>query len=96
VSEITLYLPNAITPSKSDGVNDGFSLPETIQNQIDDFEISIFNRWGEMVFYSNDKNFCWHGEVKEKTFYGNVYQYIIQYSNPFGKKFIQKGTITVL
>lgn len=96
VSEITLYLPNAITPSKSDGMNDGFSLPETIQNQIDDFEISIFNRWGEMVFYSNDKNFCWHGEVKEKTFYGNVYQYIIQYSKPFGKKFTEKGIITVL
>ena len=96
VSEITLYLPNAITPSKSDGVNDGFSLPETIQNQIDDFEISIFNRWGEMVFYSNDKNFCWHGEYKGKTYYNNVYQYVIHYSNHFGKKFTTKGTITVL
>ena len=96
VSEITLYLPNAITPSKSDGVNDGFSLPETIQNQIDDFEISIFNRWGEMVFYSNDKNFCWHGEYKGKTYYNNVYQYVIHYSNHFGKRFTTKGTITVL
>jgi gliding motility-associated-like protein len=95
-SEITLYLPNAITPSKADGLNDYFSLPERIQNQIADFEIMIFNRWGEMVFYSNDKNFCWHGEVKGKTFYDNVYQYVIQYSNPFGKKFTQRGTITVL
>ena len=96
MSEITLYLPNAITPSKSDGLNDGFSLPETIQNQIEDFEISIFNRWGEMVFYSNDKNFCWHGEYKGMTYYNTVYQYIIHYSNSFGKKFTAKGTITVL
>ena len=95
-TEITLYLPNAITPSKSDGLNDGFFLPESIQNQINDFEIVIFNRWGEMVFYSNDKNFCWHGEVKGKIFYNNVYQYVIHYSNPFGKTFIKKGTITVL
>jgi len=95
-SEITLYLPNAITPSKSDGLNDGFSLPETVRNQIADFEIMIFNRWGEMVFYSNDKNFCWHGEVKGKTFYDNVYQYVIHYSNHFGKRFTTKGTITVL
>ena len=95
-SEITLYLPNAITPSKSDGLNDGFSLPEIVQNQIADFEIRIYNRWGELVFYSNDKNFCWHGEVKGKTFYDNVYQYVIHYTNPFGKKFTKKGTVTVL
>ena len=95
-TEITLYLPNAITPSKSDGLNDGFFLPESIQNQINDFEIVIFNRWGEMVFYSTDKNFCWHGEVKGKTFYDNVYQYVIHYSNSLGKYFTTKGIVTVL
>ena len=95
-ADITLYLPNAITPSKSDGLNDVFSLPEKIQNQIADFEIVIFNRWGEMVFYSTDKNFRWSGEFKGKTFYDNVYQYVIHYSNPFGKMFTAKGTITVL
>lgn len=96
VADITLYLPNAITPSKSDGVNDGFFLPENMQGQIGDFEIMIFNRWGEMVFYSTDKNFCWYGEYKGKTFYDNVYQYVIHYSNHFGKRFTTKGTITVL
>lgn len=96
VAEITLYLPNAITPSRSDGLNDGFFLPERAQGQIDDFEIMIFNRWGEMVFYSKDKGFCWHGEYKGKTFYDNVYSYVIHYSNHFGKRFVKKGTITVL
>ena len=95
-AEIVLYLPNAITPSKSDGLNDGFSLPEKIQNQIADFEIMIFNRWGEMVFYSTDKGFRWNGEYKGKTFYDNVYQYVIHYSNSYGKQFTTKGTITVL
>jgi gliding motility-associated-like protein len=95
-TDIALYLPNAITPSKSDGLNDGFSLPERFQNQIADFEIMIFNRWGEMVFYTTDKNFCWHGEYKGKTFYDNVYQYVIHYSNQYGKWFTRKGTITVL
>ena len=95
-ADISIYLPNAITPSKSDGLNDVFSLPEKIQNQIANFEIVIFNRWGEMVFYSTDKNFRWSGEYKGKTFYDNVYQYVIHYSNPFGKWFTKKGTITVL
>lgn len=96
VSDITLYLPNAITPSKSDGLNDVFSLPERAQSQITDFEIYIFNRWGELVFYSTDKGFQWSGEYKGKTFYDNVYQYVIHYSNSYGKWFTQKGTITVL
>ena len=95
-ADITLYLPNAITPSKSDGLNDVFSLPEIIQNQIADFEIIIYNRWGELVFYSTDKNFRWSGEFKGKTFYDNVYQYVIHYSNSFGKIFTTKGSITVL
>ena len=95
-ADISIYLPNAITPSKSDGLNDVFSLPEKIQNQIADFEIVIFNRWGELVFYSTDKCFSWRGEYKGKTFYDNVYQYVIHYSNPFGKMFTAKGTITVL
>ena len=96
VADIAIYLPNAITPSKSDGLNDVFSLPERIQNQIADFEIVVFNRWGEMVFYSTDKGFQWKGEYKGKIFYDNVYQYVIHYSNPYGKMFTTKGTITVL
>lgn len=95
-AQLVLYLPNAITPSKSDGLNDGFFLPEKIQNQLADFEISIYNRWGEMVFYSTDKGFCWHGECKGKTFHDNVYQYVIHYSNHFGRIFTARGTITVL
>jgi len=96
VQEIKLYLPNVITPSKSDGLNDFLSLPQRYQNQIADFEIMIFNRWGGMVFYSTDKNFCWYGEHGGDTFYDNVYQYVIHCSNPSGKWFTKKGTITVL
>ena len=95
-AEIPLYLPNAITPSKSDGLNDVFFLSEKFQNQIADLEIFIYNRWDELVFYSTDKAFQWTGEYRGKTFYDNVYQYIIHYSNAFGKRFTKKGTVTVL
>lgn len=73
VQEIKLYLPNVITPSKSDGLNDFLSLPQRCRNQIADFEIMIFNRWGEKVFYSTDKNFCWYGEHRGETFYDDVF-----------------------
>ena len=96
VADIVLHLPNVITPSKSDGLNDLLSIPEKVQSQMADFEIRIFNRWGEQVFYSTDKNFQWDGNFKGKTYYNNVYQYVIRYSNLFGKSFVKKGTVTVL
>ena len=94
--DIQLYLPNAITPSRGDGLNDVFRIPEMTQRMIYDFEISVFNRWGEMVYYSTDKNFAWNGEVKGKIYYNIVYNYIIRYSDANGKPYYVKGSITVL
>ena len=72
-----IYLPNAITPGKLDGHNDCFSLPERCQNMIDEFEITIFNRWGQPVFHSKDKAFKWYGEYKDNVYRQNVYEYLI-------------------
>lgn len=94
--ELIIYLPNAITPSLSDGLNDAFCLPDAYKPLLNDFEISIFNRWGEMVFYSTDKDFRWKGEVKGKIFYNNVYNYLIRYTGLNGKPEVLIGTITVL
>lgn len=91
-----LYLPNAITPSKGEGLNDYFSIPEVNQSNMYSFEISIFNRWGEMVFYSTDKNFKWYGEYKGKTMYQTVYNYIIKYTDANGKPFRVTGSVIVL
>ena len=94
--EQTLYFPNAITPSRSDGLNDCFYIPSKYHPMLDNFEISIFNRWGEMVYYSTDKNFRWNGEIKGKIFPNTVYNYLIRYRDMNGKPHIQKGSITVL
>lgn len=94
--EFKLILPNAITPSKSDGLNDYFSIPEPMQHSFQNFEISIFNRWGSMVYYSTDKNFRWNGEVEGKIYYNNVYTYIIRCTNAQGKAYVFQGSVTVL
>ena len=93
---LQLFLPNTITPSKGDGLNDGFGIPEILQPFLYDFEIRIFNRWGEQVFYSTDKSFRWNGEVKGKLFVGTTYNYIIRYKNFSGKPYVLKGGVTVL
>lgn len=95
--EVDLYLPNAIT-ANNDGQNDVFSISEWVQSQIADFEIHIFNRWGELVFYSPDKGFRWDGHVREdgRVYHNTVYAYIIRFTDLDGNKYVRKGTITVL
>lgn len=91
--EFNLYIPNTITPSRSDGLNDYLYLPEYVQRFISEFDIEIFNRWGELIYKTNDMNFRWDGEGTNVT---GVYVYIIRVSNLDGKPFYYKGTITVL
>ena len=94
--EFPLLLPNAITPSKSDGLNDFFTIPEDVALRMESFEIRVFNRWGEQVYYSTDKNFRWNGVVKGKLAVGSVFNYIIRYTDVNGKPYVFKGMVTVL
>lgn len=94
--KVEFRLPNAISPSNSDGLNDCFCLPEACLEQIDDFEIKIFSRWGEMVFYSQDKNFKWYGDYKGHIERDAVYSYTIKYIDKDGIMFRMKGAVTVL
>jgi gliding motility-associated-like protein len=91
-----ILLPNAITPSRGDGLNDYFSIPERNLRSINLFEIWIYNRWGELVYYSNDKNFRWNGEYRGQTQYQTVYNYVIRYTDAAGKPYFVKGSVTVL
>jgi gliding motility-associated-like protein len=91
-----LLLPNAITPSNHDGLNDYFSIPERNVRSINLFEIWIYNRWGELVYYSNDKNFHWNGEYRGEIQYQTIYNYIIRYTDAAGKPEFVKGSVTVL
>ncbi|MGB0175829.1 MAG: PKD domain-containing protein [Owenweeksia sp.] len=56
---LNIYIPNAFSPN-GDGINDEFSLEAT---GIENYNIRIFNRWGEMVFESGDINDTWNGNI---------------------------------
>ena len=96
VCEFVLYLPNAITATAVNGINDYFFIPQYSQRQIQDFEIHIYNRWGQLVFHSEDKNFKWDGSSNGKIFANTTYTYVILCTNYLGKQFLFKGSITVL
>ena len=91
-----LYLPNAITPGRSEGLNDVFSLTESQKAWITDFELYIYNRWGELVYTSQDKNFKWDGSVNGKIYMNNVYNYIIRLTDRNMRRRFYNGSITVV
>lgn len=95
VPSYELYVPNAFTPNQ-DGFNDIYEIygNKKIWKFMD---MQIFNRWGEMVFTSNDIDFKWDGRYKGSLLTPQVLTYILQisYINGFTDK-LQTGTISLI
>lgn len=60
--ELNLFIPNAFSPN-GDGINDEFRVEIT---GIRKYEIRIFNRWGELMYLSNDIEGGWNGRKMNK------------------------------
>ncbi|MEM9836892.1 MAG: choice-of-anchor L domain-containing protein, partial [Bacteroidota bacterium] len=58
VQEAKFEIPQLITPNR-DGVNDGFRV--FFNGSLQDFNLIIFNRWGQEVFQTNDPTQAWDG-----------------------------------
>ena len=91
-----LLMPKVITPSRSDGLNDVIFLSDDDKSRISEFSIVIYNRWGELIFASNDNNFRWDSTQNGKTIPNTVYNYVIRYTDSTGKQYRLTGSITVL
>lgn len=71
--EYYFYVPNAFTPN-NDGVNDVFGV---VGSDTEQFELKIFNRWGEEVYTSNDIKEYWRGNHRGGAHYvpDGIYQW---------------------
>ena len=76
----TIYAPNAFSPNAQMPENQTFRLFPTFVGQ---FEIFIYNRWGELIFYSDDLDFMvnvgWDGVKDGKSLPMGTYAYVIRY-----------------
>ena len=72
-----LYVPNTFTPN-GDGVNDVFEIQG---ENINEFQLWIFNRWGEEVYYTNVMTDYWDGYYKGKLAQIDGYSWEIRYSD---------------
>lgn len=88
-----LNLPNSISPN-SDGINDYFSIPQ--KNLIQELEFTVYNRYGEIIYHTTNKDFEWNGSVNGKLFFGATYTYTLHIVDYEGVSSNHKGSITVL
>jgi len=71
-------IPNAFTPD-GDGENDYFFPRQLLSEQLTKFQMSIFNRWGQLIFKTENINGRgWDGKFNGKNQPQGVYLYLIQ------------------
>ncbi|MBS1780084.1 MAG: gliding motility-associated C-terminal domain-containing protein [Bacteroidetes bacterium] len=77
VNPCNIFFPSAFSPN-GDGENDIARLIGDIAN-VKNFEIHIFNRWGQEVFVSTDVYFGWDGTFKSKPAEMGAYYYYMKF-----------------
>ncbi|MBS1607583.1 MAG: gliding motility-associated C-terminal domain-containing protein [Bacteroidetes bacterium] len=89
-----LYLmPSAFTPN-NDGKNDCYRAKNW--GFVSDFELSIFNRWGERMFHATNPTQCWDGTFKGVPQKADVYVYIIKAKSLCESSIFRKGTVALI
>ena len=91
-----VYLPNVLTLKNQGSVNALFGPLRNSKCDIsEDYELSIYDRWGNTVFYSNDPDASWDGNYRSQPVSLGVYIYNITYKiNDFRVE--TTGDITVM
>lgn len=88
----TLYVPNVFTIN-DDGLNEQF---KAVGIEVTDFRMQIYNRWGERVFYSDNIDKGWDGNVDGRPAPSEVYVWLIRYRTNTGVLKTQNGNVTLL
>ncbi len=92
--DFLFYIPNAFTPD-GDGVNDTFIGKGVF---IKEFEMTIFDRWGNLIYKTTDINKGWDGKANHGTEAAqkDVYIYSIKITDIKRGKHSYKGIVTLV
>jgi gliding motility-associated-like protein len=88
----TLFTSNVFTPN-GDSTNDRFL---AVGTSIKDFHMYIYNRWGDVIFESNDINNGWNGDSNGNPCPDGVYMYVINAIGTNNQIYNLHGTVTLI
>lgn len=94
--EVRYFLPNAFTPN-GDGLNDGFRGEGVMEGAVD-FEFQIWDRYGELIFETNDPFESWNGQKNNigEDAPSGVYVVVVRYIAPRGGRVQLNGFATLI
>lgn len=92
--DMTVFIPNAFTPNTA-GPQDNEGFNAVIRGH-KSMKMTIFNRWGEILFVSDNVNHKWDGTYKGKPAQQGVYAYKLQVVNLDGRVYDYGGTVTLI
>jgi len=87
-----IFVPNVFSPN-GDGQND---LECVFGNCIESIAFTIYNRWGQIVFETNNLTECWNGHYQGKPMDADVFTYILAATFTNGKSELKKGNISLI
>lgn len=96
IIEPIVYIPNSFTPG-TDGINDLFK-PVVTFYDVNNYEFSIVDRWGQVVFQTTDPNQGWNGEhdASGKLVTNDLFCYVLKIKDGNNQEYIFRGTVAVL
>ena len=92
-SEPDIYAPTAFTPN-GDGVNDLF-LPVYVNISKLEY-LRIFDRWGKLIFETNDMGKAWDGTYNGKPLPMDTFVFVITGIDTKGNSILRKGNVTLI
>lgn len=92
IQRVTLFVPTVFTPNE-DGYNDEFFVPSYGLSAL---TISIYNRWGQKIFESDNPDFRWDGTHKGALVPEGVYVWVVKATGKNGNPYQQEGTVTIV
>ena len=88
-----LHVPNAFTPN-GDDLNQNFK--PIINPYLMKYNLQIYNRWGELLFTTDDPTESWDGTFMEKPVQEGVYVYILYATDLMGNFHKDKGVVALM
>ena len=90
--DLQIFVPNTFSPN-SDEENEFFIIQG---NNIIDFEITLYNRWGKKMFYSNDITNSWNGSFQGSIVPTGIYSYVLRAYGRDAQMVTKTGTVNII
>ncbi|MCF6406925.1 gliding motility-associated C-terminal domain-containing protein [Chitinophaga filiformis] len=92
-NKCAVFVPNAFSPD-GDGVNDVFRVK--VFDRISDFRMSVYNRWGQLLYVNTDVNNGWTGDLKGQPLPAGTYLWTITYLDNTHQAIQQQGSVILI